>query len=310
MKPAETGSVDGEDRAKRSWPRSADRRVREILHAGRPRADSTVRAPGGVGRAWRCAWLWAFVVLAGCATAPVAPNAAQLEVIRARVENQFARALYLKPAANGTVPERVRQLAPLLLIEVPAANEPVPWQNSDAPAEVIFQTDRVMLNGRWHERMTYWWRYRPNGRASRKQLPAQGVRLTLNTAGLPAIWEALADTTGAQVIFVSQNLEAGAVREFGAPPPGRRFAVERAPTEAPAVVVARVLEDGPVAMGPIVYLRAGTRDIGTVICRCMDSQARELAGQREYELRAAPAGARPPRFPATPADALRLPAGF
>ena len=53
---------------------------------------------------------------------------------------------------------------------------------------------------------------------------------------------------------------------------------------APDVIVARVIEDGPVPMGPIVYLSAGTRQVSTLICRCMPAQARKLLATRTYDL--------------------------
>jgi hypothetical protein len=64
--------------------------------------------------------------------------------------------------------------------------------------------------------------------------------------------------------------------------------VERSLSDAPDIVVPRVIDDPPAVMGPILYLRAGTRDVATLICRCMDSQAKSLAGQSFYEL--VPAG--------------------
>ena len=37
-------------------------------------------------------------------------------------------------------------------------------------------------------------------------------------------------------------------------------------------------------MGPIVYLSENTRDVSTLICRCMAAQAKELAGTSIHEL--------------------------
>ena len=45
-----------------------------------------------------------------------------------------------------------------------------------------------------------------------------------------------------------------------------------------------VLDDGPVPMGPIVYLEAGTRLVGTIICRCMPSQVDEFTETPYYDL--------------------------
>jgi hypothetical protein len=115
-------------------------------------------------------------------------------------------------------------------------------------------------------------------------LALQGIRITLNTNGQPVIWEALADNFGAELIFVSQTLEAAALAEHGKPLPGRRYAIERSMKAAPRVIIARVIDDGPVAMGPFVYLSAGTRNVNTLICRCMPAQAKKLLSTSNYEL--------------------------
>jgi hypothetical protein len=87
-----------------------------------------------------------------------------------------------------------------------------------------------------------------------------------------------------KVVYVAESLEAAATREFGGPLPGRRFAVEPPAPTQPAEVVARVLADGPMPMGPILYVRRGAQEIASVICRCMPTQADELLGQAEFEL--------------------------
>jgi hypothetical protein len=83
-------------------------------------------------------------------------------------------------------------------------------------------------------------------------------------------------------------------------------------SEAPDTVVARVIEDGPMAAGPVVYLYAGTRNFATLICRCMNSQAKEVAAQDEYVLTRLNADSRVPRFPPgyRLSDWLRLPESF
>jgi hypothetical protein len=85
------------------------------------------------------------------------------------------------------------------------------------------------------------------------------------------------------LLFVSEPTEAAARARFKSVLPPRLFAVERGFAEAPAAVVARVLEEGPVPMGPVVYTGAAG-DVGTVICRCMPAQAQRLSGQRAYDL--------------------------
>ncbi len=114
-------------------------------------------------------------------------------------------------------------------------------------------------------------------------LAVQGLRITFSIEGLPAIWEVLANDSAARLIFVAHFLEAAATRQYGVVLPGRRFAVERPVRERPDVVVARVLDDSPVPLGPIVYLTP-RRAVSTVICRCMSSQAGESTRPVPYQL--------------------------
>ena len=80
--------------------------------------------------------------------------------------------------------------------------------------------------------------------------------------------------------------------------PGRRFAIEASLDAAPRVVVPRVIEDAPAVMGPILYLRAESAEVATLICRCMDSQALQLVGTGYYKL-----------IDAHPPAAITVPAG-
>ena len=191
--------------------------------------------------------------------------------------------------------------------------------DSSHPA-IYWQAESVQLRQRPHMRLSYLWCYalppadkyrgadlrpagaetsgfvRPSEEAHPKGaitarppvsptgLPLQGIRITLNSAGQPVIWEVLADGSTAEVIYVSQNLEVAAVNEFGEALPGRRYAVERSLEEAPDVIVARIMDDGPVVMGPIIYLSARTRDVTTLTCRCMPAQAKRLLDTSVYDL--------------------------
>ncbi len=135
--------------------------------------------------------------------------------------------------------------------------------------------------GTSNPRFTYIWCYPGTGRAS----PClQGVRVVLESQGRPAIWQIMADTSGAQSYFVSESLEAAAAARYGKVLPGRRYAVERSRADMPQLVVARVLDESPVPMGPIVYVLADRHDVSTVICRCMSAQAKRVAEACTYEL--------------------------
>jgi hypothetical protein len=256
-------------------------------------------------------------VLALCAWACVNLQAAQASAplprddIYRRATNTFAEACFFKPAEAKTN-DPAFSLAPLILQEVSGSTERyyrmdrfgtlslsngVPALEPSRPA-IYWQTDSVQLSGKAHARFTYVWCYSAAASDSKRgpgadslspaqaeaDLTVQGIRITLNTNGQPVIWEALADNSGAELIFVSQTLEAAALAEHGKPLPGRHHAIERRTQEAPKVIVARVIDDGPVTMGPIVYLSAGTRNISTLICRCMPAQAKKLLDTSTYEL--------------------------
>jgi hypothetical protein len=247
-------------------------------------------------------------VVWGCRSQPPAPAAAsklpeQRAVLEERARLVFTNAVLCKP--RETLPASVPAMtfAPLLIREVAGSNAP-----ADAgPDTVYYQLGATTAAGAAHPQMTYLW---ANGPA---RAMARGLRVTLDLHGLPAIWEVLDERPGPRVVFVSASLEARARAAFGPPLPGRRFAVEPSLSAAPDVLVARVIDDGPAAMGPIVHETAGG-EISAVICRCMPTQARRLVATTYYNLQ--PLSAAPQaNLIATAArrslaEALRLPAGF
>ena len=225
---------------------------------------------------------------------PTPPHAG----IYQRATNEFTQAMFFKPSGTNEE-DLIIKMAPLIIQEVTGTNGISGFQDQfgtlgaaganngvpEAKPTIFFEPDSVQIHGKTHTRFTYLWFY-PQARQSSKEkkLLQQGVRITLDSAGLPAIWEVLADSSGAELIFVSQSLETAARKEYGKPLPGRHHAIERSLKEAPKAVVARVLDDGPVPMGPIVYLNAETRSVSAVICRCMPVQAKNLLSARLYDL--------------------------
>ena len=158
---------------------------------------------------------------------------------------------------------------------------------SNAPATnfVYVQSEVFELHGKSHLAFTYLWFYSTDPRLRRQGgLPVQGVRLFLNSAGEPVLWEVLADPSGSARFFVARSLEESARAEFGPALPGRHFAIERGTDAAPKAVVARVIEDGPIPMGPIVYLQGKTQAVATLICRCMPAQAKAVRQNINYHL--------------------------
>jgi len=216
-----------------------------------------------------------------------------------RATNSFAAAVFYKPAEGGGS-DLTSQLAPLVIQEVKegagagslgrdqfgALSLTNGMRTLDLARPAVYAIlDATQLNGKPHTRLTYLWCYSLEHGEPGRGLPLQGIRITLDAAGKPAVWEVLAEDGGAELIFVSQEVESGALAEYGKPLPGRRYAAERSVNETPAVIVGRVLDEAPVAMGPMVYLRAGKRSVSTVTCRCMAAQVKRLTATRTYELR-------------------------
>ncbi len=204
----------------------------------------------------------------------------------------FEQARLIKPIEE-TNTAIAYALAPLLIQEVKGTN-PVRLR----PSEVFFRFGSTQLQGRERPQVSYWWRLEEaelspgapeTGSASKRPAPDrwQGVRQTRDDAGRPAIYEVLADPAAIAQIYIAQSVESATRAEFGSALPGRRFAIEASLDAAPQVVVPRVIEDAPAVMGPILYLRAGTHEVATLICRCMPSQAIHLVGTGYYKLIAA-----------------------
>lgn len=137
--------------------------------------------------------------------------------------------------------------------------------------------------------------------------------MTLGDDGFPVIFETnVSSDSQLRVLFVSKSLEEAAAAGNAAVLPERHFSIETSLDNAPRVVVARVLEDGPMPMGPFVYLSRENSSITTLICRCMPSQVRQFVETAYYELRPASDSNEPqsPKFPFdldAPAKILRSP---
>lgn len=231
----------------------------------------------------------------------VASNAAGMRdrsEIYFRQTNRWGLVWLYKPGEpNQAAPNF--DLAPLLLQQVQGSASRSPHQNVfgeinvrgselhvDVARPAIYVSPSVTeLHGQAHAQLSYLWFYGDTARQGPADLPEpQGVRITLDARGKPAIWELFADRTGAETIFVSRSVETAAAGDYGPPLPRRRYVVEQDLKICPNVVVARVIEDGPVAMGPMIYLEQNGGSAMTLICRCMPAQADQVSGSTVYAL--------------------------
>ena len=162
----------------------------------------------------------------------------------------------------------------------------------DATPPTVYVTTRLaQIHGIEHEQVEYCWAYPAEARGQgHGEVISHCVCMTLHLDGFPMVlrvrtWgDAHRKGFEPDVLFVSDALEREAAEEYGAPLPGRRYAIERSVSETPDSVVVRVIEDGPIPMGPYVYLEAETHDITTLLCRCSPSQVDRFVESVYYDL--------------------------
>jgi len=215
--------------------------------------------------------------------------------VRARTRDTFVRADWLKPRMEGAA-ELDPYLAPLVYLEVLPADGAPPSPTlpgalcvsasgeltvaAETPT-IYFHDGRARIGAADHRQLSFVWFRTPRG-ADRPS--AQGLRITFDSSGFPAISEVLADSSGLSVHYVSDALEGAALEAFGAPLPGCVFAVERGDADDERAVVAGTLSDAPAPMGPYAYQPSGTNDLSSLHCRCSPTQADEIREAIEYEL--------------------------
>jgi hypothetical protein len=225
-----------------------------------------------------------------------------------RSEREFAYATFWKPI-EADAPVQIAHLAPLIVQEVLEDHE------HDAPGlrfgalvtlpsgqtaidisrpTVYFAQRTVEFHGADRTQIDYVWFYMRSTDAAHPDR-ATRVSTILSDDGFPSVWiadewESYAFTSETlrpshRTYYVADSLEAGAMDEFGSVLPDRRFAVERAIEESPDVIVARMIEDGPLPMGPYVYLGHQSHRVTTLLCRCSPSQIQQITVSGYYDLR-------------------------
>jgi hypothetical protein len=215
----------------------------------------------------------------------------------------FDKVVYYKPR-DGEMLGPERTYAPLIIeefmpqrhdlrehighvVKIEDSNDPFAHALTTGASTVYAAPSKVRIGGADYTQILYAWWY-PIEEATPQAWFGSGasVTVTVGADGFPVIWEVIAGSDAEHVLFVSRSIEDAARAEFGLPLPGRRFSIERERQEAPSVVVAGIVEDGPVPMGPYVYLGLETYPtITTILCRCSPSQFNEVAETVEYDLR-------------------------
>ncbi len=244
------------------------------------------------------------------------PSAA-LEDWCARTSRRFVNGVLIKPTESAVANPDSR-LAPLILVEHPYG---VGLHGKFAPfgALYTYQQRQVYVLGEptvyraqsqlqighssFDQSIFLWW-YQIGvwGKKSygcigevRNPVISQGICITSDRNGFPLAVEVLGPAGKGkndgepQVFFVSASLEQRAKKAFGSPLPGRQFAIERNSDDVPNVIVAGVFEDGPIPLGPDVYLQAGDFGVTNILCRCTAAQVDEIVRTETYTLKSADA---------------------
>ena len=218
---------------------------------------------------------------------------AQRVAIQERSEARLARVLFLKPEEDAGIDP---YLAPLFLLEEPANHAQAKPRlfgavteskdgklTFDAQQRAIYHEERTVQVAGFEMAQHVFVAAFPSPEDGKEPV-LQGVRTTYDDKGRLLVVEVLRDASQLRVLYVSSKLERDAATTFGAPLPGRKFAVEQDPNEHPDVVVAGILDDAPAPLGPYVYVCGNNANVSTVLCRCTSAQFDQITRTLTYAL--------------------------
>ena len=156
------------------------------------------------------------------------------------------------------------------------------WQGDEKKNPLVYLARSVVeIHGVAHPQLIYSWRY---GDSAKTAETANGtvriLRMTLDSSGYPAIYEILAGNGELATVHVSRGLEQESSQEHGKPLPGRKYSVE----SGPGIKVAGLVEDGPLALGPLVFVSLDGKRVVTLSCRCSPSRIDKVDESLNYDL--------------------------
>ncbi len=206
---------------------------------------------------------------------------------------RFKLATLLKPADD--TPDAAARMAPLILREMPT--------DTSDPAEHLFglltvdDQDRVLVDrsrpavyvfadgnadGGQHRRIAHlWFRGVDIAKKEGGSSDFRCVRMTLDATGAPVVWEIFDSRKKTnRAVYLARSLEEAADEQHGEAIRGHKFVAER----ESGVRIARLIDDGPEPMGPMVYVSAKHGEIVSLACRCMPSQVDDIDDAIYYEL--------------------------
>lgn len=248
-------------------------------------------------------WFLGAVVLAGggCA-APTATKSFPTRILHAddayrQAHAVFEQAVFYKPY-EAEVEPLVLAMVPLLVQEVRGEPSPaamsglgIVFRNSDGALRVdesqpVVYTEMgsAFVGGAIRPQTVLAWCQEVAISDDSFEVVCRGIRVTHDSQGYPLCWEVLDPKWQGCAIYVSETVESRAREFYGKPLAGRRYSVERTTNQEFGAVVPRVLSDGPIPMGPFVYLDASRGEATTVLCRCMASQVNHFTETRKYRV--------------------------
>jgi|GEM_PF-1955561 len=251
----------------------------------------------------RRGFVLSILAFSGCVSSPVTPNrfdpisAVRRAALRERAGRSFAYARFWKP--RGDMPAGLEtNLAPLIVEQVGApqfsANSPPPRFGAvvlekdgsafvDTTERVIYAgTSSVTIGTHDYRQVFYLWAYPCPGA---KAAPVwRGIRATLGADGFPLVWEVYHSDLRERHLYVAASMEQASIPQNATAATASTFSVERVAGETPGSAVIRVLEDGPIPMGPYVLLSSGAREVTTLHCRCSPSQVDTFVESGYYDI--------------------------
>jgi len=199
-------------------------------------------------------------------------------------EFRFQRALLFLPSGfEKTSPEQL--LAPIIIHETGGdyeAERPGWIDGEEEDRLVYLLRTEVEINGTTHPQFSYCWQYTTS--AKKEETTAHStkiLRMTFDSDGYPAVFEVMDGEGEISSLHISKGLEQAAGKEYGSALAGRSYSIEGIKGSA----VAGLVDEGPIAMGPMVYVGMSQRRVMALTCRCAPSKVRKADDSLSYKIR-------------------------
>lgn len=226
--------------------------------------------------------------------------------LRQRSTPRVAQAEIWEPALGGQ--DAPARWAPIIVMPLPAARDyPADFDRLGAvalsgtrdsikvsirPGEPVVYTyeSAAFINGQRFRQVCYvWWfsdrpAMSPDDHAA-GHIDGGTLRVTLDRSNRPAIAEIILNCGCGHEVYVAEEIEAAAAREFGQPEEGARYSVERHARGGRPVLVAGTFDRRVEAGRPIVVLSAGTHEpVGLVFDAQPSGVVGTVVARRRFEL--------------------------